>query len=90
MGFWVYPQDYVPPVSDPPLVLNAEQRDFVKTRMQTYIINEAKPVFSNELISLAQERLLASRNILVDENQLEQIIREILSEWGAPDTGEDS
>ena len=82
MGFFVFPNGYVIPDPPTPVVLTAPQRDHVKTRMQTYITNQDRPVHSTELISLGQQRLLEQYNIIVSGDQLESIAQEILSEWG--------
>lgn len=84
MGFWIYPDGYVAPTPPDPVLLTTAQRTWVKTQMQTYITNQNRPIYSVDLIDLAQDKIESQFNVLVSEDQLESICAEILSEWGTP------
>jgi hypothetical protein len=84
-GYWVYPEDYDPPTPPVPHVLTASQRADVKTLMQTYITNQNRRIWSADLIATAQAYILTHYNKAVDYNQLDLIVLEIVSEWGAPE-----
>lgn len=84
MGFLVYPDNYVPPTPTPPHQLTTEQHDTIKTAMQNYIIAQDRPIWSGDLIRLAQTYIKNNYDKYVDDAQLEAIALEILTEWGAP------
>jgi hypothetical protein len=84
-GYWIYPENYVPPTPPTPYVLTEPQRAAVKTQMQNYINNHGVPIWSVDLIITGQVYILNNYNKTVSYAQLDEIASEILAEWGGPE-----
>ncbi|MHC5062173.1 MAG: hypothetical protein ACYTFK_14005 [Planctomycetota bacterium] len=85
MALKIYPQGWIEPPADDPVVLNPTQRALVKTKMKDYVTAQGKPVLIKEIIEEGQRRIANNYpNVHVNDDDLKEIALEIREEWGYP------
>lgn len=84
MTIYIYPENWEEPDPEPVVELTPSERATLKTRMQTYITNQAKPIALFELLQTAHDWLIEVHNKHLTDACIVEIAMEIREEWGYP------